>query len=194
VPVTLHGRSISALKPDPARQSTTATATCPLRHSPSRPEGVGGRLSPSRTLASTDLGVVPHLSLADARAKADALHAAGHGGDPAGDSSGNVERAFSELAKKYIDRHASKKRSGHHDVRLLNGSPHKKRTGKTPHVPLVTRWGSRKLGDIKRGDVPELSRRSLSVRRSWRIACSHSFGRCSTLLSNGSGLKLIPVR
>jgi len=42
------------------------------------------------------------------------------------------------------------------DVRLLNGSPHKKKTGKKPHVPIVTRWGNRRIKDIKRRDVREL--------------------------------------
>ncbi len=41
-------------------------------------------------------------------------------------------------------------------MRLLNGSPHKKKTGKVPHVPLVTRWGPRRIKDIKRRDVREL--------------------------------------
>ena len=63
---------------------------------------------------------------------------------------------FSDLAREYIERHASKKRSGREDVRLLNGSPHKKKTGKVPHVPLVTRWGPRRIKDIKRRDVREL--------------------------------------
>jgi hypothetical protein len=29
------------------------------------------------------------------------------------------------LAEEYIERHASKKRSGREDIRLLKGSPHK---------------------------------------------------------------------
>lgn len=61
-----------------------------------------------------------------------------------------------DLAKEYSERHAKKKRSGREDVRLLNGSPHKKKTGKRPHVPLVTRWGSRRLTEIKRRDVRDL--------------------------------------
>jgi len=63
---------------------------------------------------------------------------------------------FAELASEYIEHHASKRRSGHEDVRILHGSPHKKRTGKRPHVGLVTRWGSRKDKDIARRDVREL--------------------------------------
>jgi hypothetical protein len=43
---------------------------------------------------------------------------------------------FADLADEYIDRRA-KKKSGREDIRLLLGSPHKKKTGKVPHVPLV---------------------------------------------------------
>jgi integrase len=104
------------------------------------------------------VGVHPHVSLAEARAKArDALHDAGNGGDPA--TAKQEERraeTFTDLAKQYIDRHARHKRSGREDIRILNGSPHKKKTGKKPHVPLVTVWGPRKLADIKRRDVREL--------------------------------------
>ena len=103
-------------------------------------------------------GVSPHLTLAEARARAkDALHEAANGGDPA--STKIKERqveTFADLAREYIERHANMKRSGREDIRLLTGSPHKKKTGKTPHVPIVTRWGSRKLKDIQRRDVREL--------------------------------------
>src|SRR3990172_4812828 len=95
---------------------------------------------------------------AEARAKAkDALHEAGNGGDPA--TAKMAERraeTFADLAREYIERHASKKRSGDEDIRILNGSPHKKKTGKKPHVGIVTRWGTRKVNDIKRRDVREL--------------------------------------
>src|SRR5205085_301833 len=57
---------------------------------------------------------------------------------------------------EYILRHASKKRSGREDIRILRGSPHKKRTGKAPHEALVKRWGSRKANEITRRDVREL--------------------------------------
>lgn len=104
------------------------------------------------------LGVYPHVSLAEARGKAkDVLHEAGNGGDPA---AAKIEErraeTFADLAREYIERHAKHKRSGREDIRLLNGSPHKKKTGKKPHVPLVTRWGSRKVKDIHRRDVREL--------------------------------------
>jgi integrase len=104
------------------------------------------------------LGVHPHMRLAEARANArDALHDASEGGDPA--TAKQDERqaeTFADLAKEYVEKHAKLKRSGREDIRLLNGSPHKKRTGKTPHVPLVTRWGHYKVKDLTRRDVRTL--------------------------------------
>jgi hypothetical protein len=38
-------------------------------------------------------------------------------------------------------------------LRLLNGSPQKKKTGKKHHVPLGARWGDRRIRDIKRRDI-----------------------------------------
>jgi hypothetical protein len=35
-------------------------------------------------------------------------------------------------------------------------SPHKRKTGKKPHVGLVTPWGSRTVKEISRRDVREL--------------------------------------
>lgn len=111
-----------------------------------------------KTLRRLTLGRFPTLGLAAAREKAtDALREAAKGEDP---GRRKIEErsaeTFSDLAREYIERHASKKRSGREDVRLLNGSPHKKKTGKIPHVPLVTRWGPRRIKDIKRRDVREL--------------------------------------
>jgi integrase len=111
-----------------------------------------------KTLRRLTLGRYPTLGLADARAKAiQALRDVDKGADP-GRQKMEDRRAetFADLASEYIERHASKKRSGREDVRILNGSPHKKKTGKVPHVPLVTRWGPRRLKDIKRRDVREL--------------------------------------
>jgi hypothetical protein len=96
-----------------------------------------------KKLRRLTLGRFPTLGLAAAREKAtDALRDAAKGQDP-GRRKIEERRAetFAELAREYIERHASKKRSGREDVRLLNGSPHKKKTGKKPHVPLVTRCG-----------------------------------------------------
>lgn len=162
MPITnLTVRFVEALKPTDAGQVDYRDESLP---------GFGVRVSPGgrkswivvyRTngrLRRLTLGVYPHLTLAEARAKAkDALHEAGNGGDPA--TAKMAERraeTFADLAREYIERHASKKRSGDEDIRLLNGSPHKKKTGKKPHVGLVTRWGTRKVNDIKRRDVREL--------------------------------------
>ena len=111
-----------------------------------------------KKLRRLTLGRFPTLGLAAAREKAtDALREVGKGQDP-GQRKIEERRAetFAELAREYIERHASKKRSGREDIRLLNGSPHKKKTGKQPHVPLVTRWGDRRIKDIKRRDIREL--------------------------------------
>jgi integrase len=113
---------------------------------------VGGRLR------RFTIGLYPRISLADARETArDALRDAHHGKDRAAEKiEARRAETFAELATEYIEQHAKHKRSGHEDVRLLNGSPHKKKTGKTPHVPIVKRWGSRKVKDIQRRDVREL--------------------------------------
>ncbi len=111
-----------------------------------------------KTLRRLTLGRYPTLGLAEARVKAThALREVDKGEDPGRQKiEGRRAETFSDLAREYIERHASKKRSGREDVRLLNGSPHKKKTGKVPHVPLVTRWGPRRIKDIKRRDVREL--------------------------------------
>lgn len=104
------------------------------------------------------IGPFPRLSLADARQKArDASRDAQFGIDTATIKiDGRQAETFSDLAAEYIERHAKKKRSGREDIRILNGSPNKKRTGKRPHTPLVKRWGPRKLTEVKRRDVREL--------------------------------------
>lgn len=104
------------------------------------------------------LGVYPILGLADARRKATtALRQAGDGADPAAAKieARRAER-FAELAREYIENHAKFKKRGDEDRRVLYGSPHKKRTGKRPHTPLVNRWGAMKVREITRRDVREL--------------------------------------
>ena len=104
------------------------------------------------------LGVYPIIGLADARQRARfALYEVAGGIDPA--SRKIQERqaeTFADLAKEYVDHHAVFKKRGDEDRRLLYGSPHKKRTGKVPHVPIVKRWGAMKARDITRRDVREL--------------------------------------
>jgi integrase len=104
------------------------------------------------------LGIYPTLGLADAREKArDALRDVAHGGDPATEKIAERRaETFADLAHEYVERHAKKKRSGREDIRILYGSPHKKKTGKRPHEPLVKRWGAMKVKDISRRDVRKL--------------------------------------
>ncbi len=159
--IAFTDRTVRALKPPPAGRLDVWDEDFP---------GFGLRISASgrrtwilmyrmgKTLRRLTLGRYPTLGLADARVKAThALREVDRGEDP-GRQKFEDRRAetFADLAREYIERHASKKRSGHEDVRLLHGSPQKKRTGKVPHVPLVVRWGPRRIKDIKRGDVREL--------------------------------------
>ena len=132
--------------------------------------GFGVRLSPGGhcafvtryrvhgRLRRLTIGPYPRVSLADARQRArDALREAQGGTDIAAQKiEARQAETFAGLAAEYINFHASKKRSGREDVRILRGSPHKKRTGKTPHVPIVTRWGARKVKEVTRRDVREL--------------------------------------
>jgi integrase len=154
-------RSIEALKPHPRAQVDYRDDSLP---------GFGVRVSPGGRKAWTvvyrsqgrlrrlTLGVLPHVSLADARARARAaLHDAAQGDDPA--TTKIAERqaeTFADLASEYVEKHAKLKRSGKEDIRILYGSPQKKRTGKKPHVPLVTRWGHSKVKDVTRRDVRAL--------------------------------------
>jgi integrase len=119
------------------------------------------------------IGPYPRISLADARRTArDALRDAQGGKDLAAEKiEARRAETFAELADEYIERHASKKRSGREDIRLLKGSPHKKKTGKTPHEPIVKRWGSRKVKDIQRRDVRVLA----LVRKMFNFAIEHDW-------------------
>jgi integrase len=155
---------------DRTLRSVIATATHRRDLWDSTLSGFGVRLSAGRhcsfvvryriygRLRRFTIGPYPRISLANARQVArDVLRAAQDGKDLAAEKI-DARRAetFAELADDYIARHASKKRSGREDVRLLKGSAHKKKTGKTPHVPLVKRWSSRKLKEITRRDVRDL--------------------------------------
>ncbi len=104
------------------------------------------------------IGPFPRVSLADARQIArDTLRDAQGGVDIARQKiDARQAETFAELADEYIKHHAAKKRSGREDIRILKGSPHRKRTGKRPHVPLVARWGALRVKEITRRDVREL--------------------------------------
>jgi integrase len=190
--IALTDRTVRALKPPSAGRIDVWDEDYP---------GFGLRISASgrrtwilmyrigKTLRRFTLGQYPTLGLAEARGRArDALHDVDHGQDPARDKIAERQaETFGDLSREYIERHASKKRSGREDIRLLNGSPHKKRTGKKPHIPLVTRWGNRKLKDIKRRDVrdlleeiaaraPIMANRTLAlVRKMFNFAIEHDW-------------------
>jgi multidrug efflux pump subunit AcrA (membrane-fusion protein) len=97
------------------------------------------RIDAQRPAVQRQAEQLPHTSLAEARTKAkSALHAVDHGSDPATQKAAerNAE-TFAELAREYAERHAKFKRSGREDLRLRYGSPHKRKTGKRPHEPIV---------------------------------------------------------
>ena len=74
-----------------------------------------------RRLRRFTLGRYPHLSLADARDKArEALQKVARGGDPMVEKIEDRQaETFKELAEEYLSKHASKKRSGSEDERIL---------------------------------------------------------------------------
>ncbi len=135
------------------------------------------------------LGRYPALGLADARAQAQAaLHTVAVGTDPASVKQDALHaETFADLAREYMERHGRFKKSGREDRRMLYGSPHKKRTGKRPHVPLVTRWGTMKVRDITRRDVrvllgdvfergPIMANRTLAlVRKMFNFGIEHDW-------------------
>ena len=139
-----------------------------------------------KTLRRLTLGRYPTLGLAEARVKAThALHEVDKGEDPGRHKIENRRaETFSDLAREYIERHASKKRSGREDVRQLNGSPHKKKTGKYRTYrssPGGDRGGSRtSSGAMSASSLT----RSRPGRRSWPTERSRWFARCSTLRSS----------
>ena len=104
------------------------------------------------------LGAIPCSALLDARQKAAAaLRDAFSGSDPASAKlEARRQRHSEDLAKEYVENHAKFKNRGDEDRRVLYRSPHKNRTGKRPHTPLVKRWGAMKVRDMTRRDVREL--------------------------------------
>jgi integrase len=104
------------------------------------------------------LGKYGVVSLADARQRGrEILSKATMGEDPAlAKQQALHAETFADLAKEYMERHAKFKRSCREDHRMLYGSPHKKRTGKRPHVPIVRRWATMKVREITRRHVRDL--------------------------------------
>src|SRR4051812_38453410 len=106
-----------------------------------------------------NIGSAQLIDLAKARLRArEILGAVAGGDDPADERKADREAGtFAELAKDYIEKHAKKrKRSWKEDNRLLYGSEQKKKTGKRPHVPLVSRWGHMKVKDMNRRAIRDV--------------------------------------
>ena len=142
------------------------------------------------------LGVYPVVGLADARRKAtSALREGADGKDPgAAKIEARHAETFADLAKEYVEHHAKFKKRGDEDQRMLYGSPHKKRTGKRPHVPIVQRWGAMKVREItRRARARTCSTTSRCARRFRPTACSPSCARCSTSRSSATGSTSTPA-
>jgi len=91
------------------------------------------------------LGTFPELSPALARKKArEFLGNIMTGGDPGMDKSSKRDyKTFGDLAEKYIERHASKKKTGYEDERILRKS-------------FIPQWGNTPVEEITRADVYEI--------------------------------------
>lgn len=137
-----------------------------------------------------NIGSVALMDLTDARKRAQKmLGEVADGHDPATERQADREAGtFAELAHEYIERHAKKlKRSWREDYRILYGSPHKKKTGKRPHLGLVNRLGPMRVKDITRRDIraildetaeraPIMANRTLAVvRKMFNFAIEHDW-------------------
>ena len=107
--------------------------------------GVIFRVKGDRRVRRMTLDPFPAMSLAEAREKAmQVVAAAVRGKDPATEKQDEKSSpTFGAIAKEYLERHASQKRSGHEDQRIL-------------HKDVVPLWGRRKAMDIRRRDVIQL--------------------------------------
>jgi hypothetical protein len=127
------------------------------------------------------IGPLSAIDVVKARREArDAIHMAANGQDPAfAKKVATNAKTFADLATDYLEKHAKKrKRSWRENARILNGSPHKKRTGKRLRLGLVKRWGPRPLADIPRSEIRALL--EATGRRRWRTACWRSCARASS--------------
>ncbi len=137
-----------------------------------------------------NIGSAAFMDLADARKRArEILGEVAGGHDPANERQADREAGtFAELAHEYIERHAKKlKRSWREDYRILYGSPHKKKTGKRPHLGIVNRLGPMRVKEITRRDVraildetadraPIMANRTLAVvRKMFNFAIEHDW-------------------
>lgn len=137
-----------------------------------------------------NIGSAAFMDLADARKRArEILGEVAGGHDPANERQADREAGtFAELAHEYIERHAKKlKRSWREDYRILYGSPHKKKTGKRPHLGIVNRLGPMRVKEITRRDIraildetadraPIMANRTLAVvRKMFNFAIEHDW-------------------
>ncbi len=157
--------TLKALRPEPGRQidyhDTTLTGFA-VRVSPAGKKTFcifyrRGRLSRRYTIGS-----FPNISLADARGEAKrALRDAAMGKDPAEEKkkSRNAE-TFSELADLYLEKHASKKKTGAEDRRIVDRYllPELKRV----RAQDVTRRQIRKILEAVEKTGPVMANRVLS--------------------------------
>lgn len=153
------------------------------------PQVVDGFLSSQRSPATNDSGRVSASRVGGRAAQGQRRPARrGEGQDPAA-AKAEDRRAetFADLAREDAELHAKFKRSGREDLRLLYGSPHKRKTGERPHEPIVKRWGAMRAKDITRRDVralldevaaraPIMANRTLAlVRKMFNFAIDHSW-------------------
>jgi integrase len=106
------------------------------------------------------------LSADDARDEAKGkLYEATHGKDPAEDRKHKrSEATFSSLADEYTKRHASQKRSGHEDIRIINRDLLKP-WGNLPAKEIRRRDVIRLVDEIKDRGAPIMANRTLAVIR-----------------------------
>lgn len=137
-----------------------------------------------------NIGSAAFMDLAHARKRArEILGEVAGGHDPANERQADREAGtFAELSHEYIERHAKKlKRSWREDYRILYGSPHKKKTGKRPHLGIVNRLGPMRVKEITRRDIraildetadraPIMANRTLAVvRKMFNFAIEHDW-------------------
>jgi integrase len=190
---TLNARFVKAVKPDPTKQIDyvdRALKGFTLRVSPGGSKTWMLQYRYKRAKRRLTIGPLSAIDVVKARREArDAIHMAANGQDPAfAKKVASNAKTFADLATDYLEKHAKKrKRSWPEDARILNGSPHKKRTGKRPHIGLVKLWGPRPLAEIQRSEIrtlleataeraPTMANRLLAlVRRMFNFAIEHDW-------------------
>ena len=144
--VKLTDRTVQALHPNPSRQVDYFDVRWP---------GFGVRVSPAGRkswvvmyrfhgrVRRVTIGPYPYVSLADARARAQALMTqVFQGTDPAAvKAAERLAETFAQLAEEYLERHAKpRKRTWREDERILKRE-------------LLPHWGKMKAKEVTRRDV-----------------------------------------